>query len=499
MTWQRTIGVDLALQGTHKAAGCNEKADFMQKNPFHFNSTQEEFESLVNRFVPPGISPSSVAFAMEPTCNVWRPLSAFLIGRGFNVFLVKTQKVSDLRKYYKKYTKSDFKDAQTMARLPLIDKDSLNKLELPQKELYTLDRINRQYTKLGDEIAKCKNRIQAIFQLLNPYLLNLLGDNKFNSLGRDLISKFANPFKIKKSGLDRFKKELAKNANGHINLDVVDSLYNVSMKHCELLQDIEKNMKREPFDLDALQDELNLELKHIEFLEKQRKQLKEKIDMIYKKLDPHKVLTSFMGIGDIIAPVILTALGNLSRFPNIRKVKAFLGFVPRKKQTSLTDKKGLKIIKAASNIFKEHMYLAAETARQFDVQFADRYNRLMKRGKHHKQAICALANMMIARIFSVLKRYYKALNEGNTALAQTIKYELRDVRGYRITASEAREIILRDYPSKKEQERRRKQEKEKNATAFNTRQSLNSSKGRFMQSSPVVLKEIIPQVLEAIK
>lgn len=487
MTWQRTIGIDLAIQGVHKAAGCNEKGDFTQKNPFHFGNTKEDFESLINNFVPPGTDPKTVAFIMEPTGNVWRLLSAFLIGREYTVFQVKTQKVFDLRRFYSKHTKSDFKDAQSMARMPWVDKDNLRKLVLKDKELFVLERIVKQFSRLGNEISKCKNRVHNIFQILNPNLLKLLGDNKFNKLGMCLFKKFANPFKIKQAGLDKFRTVLSDSANGNSNLNIIDSIYNVSLKHCELLEDIERNMNPQSFDLDAIGEELELELKHIEFLEKQRSILKKKMEKSLKEIVPHPVLQSFKGIGNVIASVILTSLGNLKNFPNIRKVKGFLGLIPKKKQTGNTDRQGLKITKASSNILKEHVYLASETARQYDVQFADKYSRLIKAGKHHKQAVCVLSNMLIVRVCSVLKRYFEALYKGDELLASTIRYELRDTRGHRITASEAREIVLRDYSGKKELERRLKQAKEKIAMAFNTRQSKDSSKGRFVQSSPVVV------------
>lgn len=499
MIWQRTIGVDLAVKGTHKAAVCNEKGDLIQNKPFCFNNTLEDFESLINKFIPPSIDPNAVAFIMEPTSNIWRLLSAFLISRGYKVFLVKTQKVSDLRKYFSKYTKSDFKDATSMAKQPWVDKESLKELVLPQKELYCLERLVKQYSKLGKDISRSKNRIYAIFQILNPDLFKYLSENKFTQLNTFLFRKFANPFRIRQIGLDKFKALLLKNAYGNGDFDAALSIYNVSVKQCELLDNVKKNMDNLPFDLDGLQDELNIELNIIQFLEKQRSVLKEKISKLYKQLVPHPVLQSFKGIGDIVASVILVSIGNISRFSNVQQVKGFLGLVPRKKQTSYTDRKGLKITKASKNIFKSHVYLAAEVARQYDVQFADKYNRLMKAGKHHKQAMCALANMLITRVYSVLKRYFRALNDGNMLLAQSIQYELRDTQGFRISAYEAREIILKNYPSKKESERRLKEKKEKNATAFSTRQSEDSSKSRFAQSSPVVIKDILPQVLASIK
>lgn len=218
-------------------------------------------------------------------------------------------------------------------------------------------------------------------------------------------------------------------------------------------------------------------------------ELKKQIDTIYKKLDPDRVLLDFKGIGETIAPIILAVIARFDRFSSINKIKAYLGFVPRKKQSSGTDRKGLKITKNGLNIFKEHIYLAAEIARQWDVQFAHKYHALINNGKHHKQVICALGNMLIARIFSIMKRRAKAIACGNLALAQTIRYQLRDLNGRPISASQARAIILRDYPSKKH-----KQKKEKAPLAFNTRQSFDSSKSHIGPPSPKISERILSGV-----
>ena len=76
--------------------------------------------------------------------------------------------------------------------------------------------------------------------------------------------------------------------------------------------------------------------------------------------------------------------------------------------------------------------LAADTARRIDPDLAELHWRLMTtKGHHHKQALCAVANRMANRIFSVLKRGQP--------------YVLRDRDGTGITVTEAREIIAECY------------------------------------------------------
>ena len=65
-------------------------------------------------------------------------------------------------------------------------------------------------------------------------------------------------------------------------------------------------------------------------------------------------------------------------------------------------------------------------------------------------------------------------------MSQTIRYQLRDLQGNDITKSEARKIILRNYPSK--------QKKEKALLAFSARQLKSSSKSQYEYLSPKFAK-----------
>jgi hypothetical protein len=69
------------------------------------------------------------------------------------VYLVNSQQVADLRKYYKKHAKSDRIDARVLAKLPVVDEEKLHRLELAgatalacQRGCKQLERLLKQYT-----------------------------------------------------------------------------------------------------------------------------------------------------------------------------------------------------------------------------------------------------------------------------------------------------------------------------------------------------------------
>ena len=68
---------------------------------------------------------------MEATGDVWLPLTAFLNSRGVPVVMGPGKKVSDLRKFYRRYAKTDSIDAEAMGRLPEVDPVSPSLPEVP--------------------------------------------------------------------------------------------------------------------------------------------------------------------------------------------------------------------------------------------------------------------------------------------------------------------------------------------------------------------------------
>jgi hypothetical protein len=81
---------------------------------------------------------------------------------------------------------------------------------------------------------------------------------------------------------------------------------------------------------------------------------------------------------------------------------------------------------------KRALYLAADAARRIDPGLAEVYWRLMvRKGHHHKQALCAVATRLVNRIGKVLRT-------GDA-------YQLRDCAGTPITVAEGRAIIAEQF------------------------------------------------------
>ena len=83
---------------------------------------------------------------MEPTGPAWLPIAVFFSARGHTVYRVSSAKAHDLRRFLSRHAKSNGIDADTLARLPLVDPAGLHPLQLPDAARAALDRRVRPVT-----------------------------------------------------------------------------------------------------------------------------------------------------------------------------------------------------------------------------------------------------------------------------------------------------------------------------------------------------------------
>lgn len=522
------IGIDLALKSDHRATVYDPQEDGFLDKSFGFDRSFEGFEYLLTRVlqhVAEGEEPKMI-FIMEPTGGAWVPLSCYLVQRGHMVYRVTTQKSSDYRKFLSKYTKSDRVDSKALARLPSgMGKENMYPVYLPNSDLGALSRYTKQLAKMSREIASRKVRIQSIFSMINPKVLDAFGDKKFTIAARGFYKHFFNPFEVVKTDKEEFFAEFRNCSKESVTELVLDKIYQASFSTVKIYEPMLENHTL-PFDLQQIGCEIHTELRLLEGQEAELARIQREIEVLYKKIDPEGYLMSIRGIGKTIAPAVLGIVGDVSRFPTIGAFKKYFGFVPKKKLSGSKEKQDQKITKAAQKLLKKYLFLAADVARHWDPEFAAFYEKLVQKGLHHFQAVCALANKMAGRVYSVLKRMQRAENSCYMDIKTTmdsahqlkpkeVMYQLRDHNGRAISKEKARGIIQEKFPSKAQRKResqnrnskktleRRGEQKDRERTASQKslsdqpRQSLNNdSSKRSRKTLPVaaILKDTFPEV-----
>jgi transposase len=367
---------------------------------------------------------------MEPTGMAWFPLAAYF-ARQENVitYLVNTQQVADLRRFYKRHAKSDRIDCRLLARLPLINGENIHELVLPGAKAQACQRGCRQLNRMADEMTAVKNRMRAIDRFAWPGLDELVFSDRQSLSARWFRQYWYNPAKVISAGTAGIRQSWRAAAiDPQDEGDWIEPLVELAERILELY-----GADNRYLDFDLLQEEIMCEQNLLIHLEQTSRTLRLKtVRKLYRELHPSRHLETIKGVGQDSAAVYVSGIDNPDRFASNRLFRGWHGLVPDSRQSGNSEAKGLHITKAGPDLIKKYAYLDADVARQWDPQIAAiYYDQMVNKGKHHNQAVCTCATHLLDRVLVVLR--------------EDKPYELRDTDGSPVSVGLARAIIAEKY------------------------------------------------------
>ncbi len=432
----RTIGIDLALTAAHKAVVADAQGRFLTP-VFRFHTTPADLEHLLAR-AQDGAPDTPLQVVMEPTGMAWFPIAVFFARHAVPIFLVNSQQVADLRRYYQRHAKSDRIDTRVLVRLPLVNPEKLHRLHLSSATTLACQRACKQLDRLDGQIVALKNRIEAIDRFAWPSLEQRVFDAPFTSAARWFRRHWYDPRVVVQAGAEVIQgawqaRDLAANDGGTWASRLVQvasevlAVYGADSPYLDFTQ---------------LHTEVVRDQSQLERLEQLHHQLRmEVVRPLYRQIHPSRALETLKGVGQDGAAVFASFVGDVERFRSVREFRGWSGLVPASAQSGGSEAKGQHITQAGPDLVKKYAFLDAESARQWDPQIAALYyTQMVHRGKHHNQAVCACATHLLDRVLAVLRTDQP--------------YELRDVDGTPISVAEARAIILAKYQVPAEVRRR---------------------------------------------
>lgn len=423
----RTMGIDLAVRAEHRAVVADEQGEYVTP-VVKFHTAPVELDRLLAqaRASAPGCELQAV---MEATAMSWFPVAVYLHRQGVRVYVVNSQQVADLRRYYKRHAKSDRIDARVLARLPLVNPDQLHPLHLATATALACQRGCRELDRLAKQVTASLNRLRASDRWAWPGLETTVFPDPFNPAGRWFRQHWYDPHQVLAAGATRIRRQWQESGVNPADAGAW------ATPLVQLAQDVLALYGREGAYLDYayLQAEVQREQARLQAAEAAQHALQlTTVRPLYRHLHPSRHLETLKGVGQDGAAVFASFIGDPKRFGSVRACRSWSGLVPDSRQSANTEAKGLHITQAGPNLVKKFAYLDAETARQWDPQLAAvYYDQMVHKGKHHNQALCAVATHLLDRILVVLR--------------DDRPYELRDVTGRPLTTTQAREIVLRDY------------------------------------------------------
>jgi len=355
-------------------------------------------------------------YTVEATQNFWLELVHPLQRDGASVYLVSPAKSAALRTFYRRHTKNDAIDAEALSRLPVVD-PKLRPASASPPQWDMLRRLVRQSWLLKSQMANRKRRIMGRVLTVYPGYESVFRD-RYCGASLLFCRRYLDPAKARRLGRRRLVVLMRKRALGKFDDARAERLWQVIENAPEL-----------NLGYDDLQLLLNQDLDLLEAEERSQQALRERIAELYGELDPSTRLTSVPGLGDYLAATITAFIGEPGRFTNADQVVALSGLCARLKSSAGTDAANQPLTQHGDPVLRGCAYLAAEICRHYDPELRAFHRRLTARGKHYKQASCALAAKILRRCFALLReqRDYQIAHQDEMARARS--EEGKTVRG----------------------------------------------------------------------
>lgn len=414
---RRLVGIDLGIASSHTVRVLDEQLQEVCRRRCEPSvESLQRIEAAALAGAPEG---TVLEVVFEPTGPAWLPVAVFFTARGHRVHRVSSAKAADLRRFLSRHAKSNGIDADTLARLPLMDPDGLQPLELPGLEAAGLDRRVRACDRLTRAGAEHKVRIKDLVRQLMP-LTPLIGDLGQADLA--VLERWADPRVLLKAGTARLTRLIVKASHNHQGVERAGQWQAAAQAAVDLYGD------HPAVAFTDLAAEVATEVRLLRAVQAELAAHQTRREAAYQATDPAQLARSLPGLGQVGGPVLTTVMGRPGRFPTGAHFKSYVGLAPRASETGNTDRKSQPMSKAGSSLLRSTLIRAADTARKQDPQLAKiYYTHMVERGADHLKACCVVAARLAERAHQVM--------------ARGTPYIVCDTNGQPVTPDQARRII----------------------------------------------------------
>jgi transposase len=378
-------GIDIG-KNNHEACLIDETGKQLAKT-LRFANTTEGAAKLLDYFNGCNPNHGVIVIGMEATGHYWLSLYCFLFDQGFQVNVINPIQSDAVRNLFLRKTKNDAKDSFLIAETIRIGRFS--NIGLIDEDILAMRQLCRHRMDLVDYISDQKRKIIGVMDRVFPEYQRLFSD-MFGKTSTELLSKAITPEEILAIGTEELCTILKTASKGRFGA-----------AKAEEIRAAAKNSFGITLATTAFATQLRQLLEMIELLERQLDELDFEIGQYLSKLDT--CITTCPGVGNVLGGVILSEIGDISRFPEPKKLVAFVGIDPSVHQSGEFTGTQNKISKRGSPHLRRAIWLAANVAAFHDPVLSAFYQKKRAEGKHHSTAIGAVARKLTLIIYAVLR------------------------------------------------------------------------------------------------
>jgi transposase len=379
------VGIDIAKR-SHEATVLDQSGKQLAAS-LKFANTVEGVQALLERVK--GYD-QPISFALEATGHYWLALYERLTASGHSVAVFNPLQTDAYRKSFLRKAKTDKRDSWVIADLLRIGRGQAT--VIPDKQVLQLRELARFRFSLIDQIADLKRKALSILDRVFPEYERLFSD-VFLKSSRAILAQAATAEELAQFDLAELSALLESASRGHFG----------EAKAREIKAAAENSLGVS-FLADACQIELRCLLGHVELLETQVALVDEHLARLLVEIPDGQYLLSIKGISTTLAAAILGEIGYIARFAGPEKLVAYAGLDPSVYQTGEFVAAQAHLSKRGSPYLRRAIWLAAGMARLYNPDLQAVYERKVVQGKHHNEAIAAVAHRLLNRVYIVLKQ-----------------------------------------------------------------------------------------------
>lgn len=380
------IGIDVSKDFSTAQAidGKGDKNFYLE-----FAMTAAGFSQLLKAITSHRRDIAQVTVAMESTGCYHINLFSFLTNKGIRCIIINPLLTANFARLSLRKTKTDKKDALTIAQFLLVHKDSLLKTDLSPDRLDLKD-LAREHESLTNLIAGMKNDIRRILQITFPELETVC--NIFSETILDLLRQFPSARLIR----------LAKPNTLARALHHEDKRKKTSVSAEEIIRAAKASVSSHGAAKEIILPEKISTLQHlIEKKVRMRKALVEACEGMM--IEDIEIITSIGGVSNITASRLLAEIGDYKAFSTYKHLIAFAGLDPSVHQSGKFE--GIsRISKRGNRHLRYIIYLMTTCVVRGNNIFRAYYQKRRAEGQPFKKAIVATAHKLVRVFFAMLSK-----------------------------------------------------------------------------------------------
>ena len=356
----------------------------------------EEFEKVKEEIKE--INPENLTVFMESTGIYHLPVERYFKENGFNTLVINSLTTKNNYDTIRK-TKTDKKDCYRLAKLFFVNEVEYH--DLSKKDLYAnLKAMTRQYFYLTQVNVSCKNRYKRLINICFPELEEIFKSSRiYEETALNFIKAYPHAYIVKAKRIDALYNNLYKTNSRH-------DYYYKRLAH--QIKDIASNsypgVDKEHSDVKNLSDMAGILQENIKTIN----ELKDKMIETAKQSPYFEIISSFYGIGEVLAAELLGELGDITRFDNHKQLIAFCGLDP----TIIQSGKSINVHGAISKRGNKYARWILFNISQMVVKLGHQcpnhpvYNYyLIKKaeGKHYYESLTACSTKILRMLYTMCK------------------------------------------------------------------------------------------------